>query len=101
MRNSCANTKRSFATFRSWASSALSISLQDGRFAAAPYATQSVWSMVAGGDARKESESERGRRKGVVAPLPTYCDVDGGGVISEEEDFRGAGERSLSGMGGF
>lgn len=93
MRNSCANTSNSFATFRNCTSSALSISLEDGRSTDAPYATQSVLSMVAGGDARKVSESERGRRKGVAAASPICCDVDEGGVILDE-DFRGTGDRS-------
>jgi hypothetical protein len=71
----------------------LSISLELGKSSDAPYATHRVWSIVAGGDAKNEFDSERERRNGVEA-FARVCD-DGGGVISEDDDGR-SGENKLA-----
>ena len=83
--------RRFFAICRSLVSSALSISLEFGKSSDAPYATQSVWSIVAGGDARNEFDSEREHQNGVGAfAIPSD---DGGGVISEADGGRSGDNR--------
>jgi hypothetical protein len=93
MRNSCAIPRRSFAICRSLVSSALSISLELGKSSDAPYATQSVWSIVAGGDTRNKLDSEREHRNSVGASARTSD--DGGGVISEADGGR-SGDSKLA-----
>ena len=67
----------------------LLVSSAVGRFSEAPYAAHSVFSR-SGGDARSEFDRDRDRDRRTGAP--GTC-VDGGGVISEEDN--GGGERNL------